>query len=123
MTAVASADKPDESAVDWLIDKILSFGVDGVGPAMGAVEIAEEHRKQHVDVETAIDRLIGTHFRLAGASGFVLGLPGPLAAPVSIRADVTCFTFLPRVALLELPIYEGMTSIPMRSAVWSFCHS
>ncbi len=72
-----------------LVTKILTFGVDGLGPFDGAKKIADEHLAAHGDVETAIDRLVRTHQRIVGASGFATGIGGFWTLPVAIPADVS----------------------------------
>jgi hypothetical protein len=74
-----------------LVDAILSFGVDGIGPFAGAREIAEEHRTQHADVDVAIERLIATHTRVVAATGFATGFGGFGTLPITIPTDVTVF--------------------------------
>ena len=68
-------------------DKISGVGVDGWGKWKGSIQVAEEHRTMHGDVETAIQRLIVTHVRLASSSGFVAGLGGLITLPVTLPAD------------------------------------
>jgi hypothetical protein len=48
-----------------LVNKILSVGVNGLGPYKSAAEIAEEALSAHGDPEVAIQRLITTHRRSA----------------------------------------------------------
>lgn len=72
-----------------LVKKILTIGVDGIGPLDSARKIADEHLSAHGDVETAIDRLVRTHQRIVGASGFASGLGGWVTLPVAIPADVS----------------------------------
>lgn len=71
-----------------LVRKILSSGVDGVGPLKGAVAIADEHLLQYPDPDVAIDHLIATHVRLVGTVGFATGLGGVFTLPVTIPTDV-----------------------------------
>lgn len=70
-------------------DKISGVGVDGWGRWKGAIQVAEEHRTTHGDVEKAIQRLIVTHVRLASSTGFVAGLGGLITLPVTLPADFT----------------------------------
>lgn len=79
----------DSSKAMVVVDKIVAVGIDGVGPLTDARTIAEEHRASHGDVERAIERLIATHTRVVGASGFATGLGGFATLPVAIPADVT----------------------------------
>jgi hypothetical protein len=69
--------------------KISNVGVDGLGPWKGSVTIAEEHLKQHGNVEDAIKRLIATHVRLASSTGFLAGVGGLITVPVTLPADFT----------------------------------
>jgi hypothetical protein len=85
-------DKPDNKLVataEALVERLLSAGINGVGPFKGAVEVAEEHRRTAANTEQAIRHLIRTHVRLAAGSGFVTGLGGFLAMPVTVPAGVS----------------------------------
>lgn len=82
------SDHEGPSAGRQLVDHVLRAGIDGVGPLKGAVALAEEHRRQHGDVEKAIDRLIATHTRLVAASGFASGVGGAFTMVVAVPADV-----------------------------------
>lgn len=77
-----------------LIQNVLAVGVDGFGPFKGAREIADEHLAQHGSAEVAISRLIVTHQRMVGASGFALGLGGLPALPLMLPTDVVTFYIL-----------------------------
>jgi hypothetical protein len=77
-----------------LIQKVLSVGVDGAGTFKSARQIADEHLAQHGSREVAIKKLIATHQRMVGASGFALGLGGLITLPVTIPADVVTFYIL-----------------------------
>jgi hypothetical protein len=77
-----------------LVKKILSVGVDGFGSFKSAREIADEHLAQHGSREEAISKLIATHQRIVGVSGFALGLGGLLTLPVTIPTDVVTFYIL-----------------------------
>lgn len=50
-----------DSAGTSLVSKILTVGIDGLGPFKGAREVADEHLKQHGDPDKAIKRMIATH--------------------------------------------------------------
>jgi hypothetical protein len=77
------------SAVRSVLAAVVDRSVDGVGPFRGAVEVANEHLAQHSDPEAAVSAVIRTHERLAGASGFVTGLGGLAALPVTLPAGVS----------------------------------
>lgn len=76
-------------AVRSALDAIISGAIDGVGPLKGGVEVAEEHLRGAGEVEEAVRRLVRTHVRLAGASGFVTGLGGIAVLPVTLPAGVS----------------------------------
>jgi hypothetical protein len=90
--ATVSTGEPEGSgAIQAAVNKILSVGVDGVGPLKSAKQVAEEHLAQHRDREKAIAKLVATHTRMVAASGFATGLGGLLVLPVTIPTDVTVF--------------------------------
>jgi len=69
-------------------EKIVAVGVTGADPWKGSVEVAAEHLARHHDVGQAINKLIATHVRLAGA-GFIAGGGGLMTFLVAIPADLT----------------------------------
>jgi len=71
-----------------LVQKVLDLGIDGIGPLKSAQAVAEEHLRQALDTEAAVERLIATHVRLSGSVGFATGLGGLMTLPVSIPTDV-----------------------------------
>ncbi|MFP5371016.1 MAG: EcsC family protein [Actinomycetes bacterium] len=71
------------------LDSVITGAIEGFGPLKGGVEVAEEHLRDAPDNEEAIRRLVRTHVRLAGASGFVTGLGGIAALPVTLPAGVS----------------------------------
>lgn len=74
------------------IDSILNAGILGFGPVKGAKIIAEEALEHSSgDTEKAIKRVIATHTRVVGASGFISGLGGMSTMIVAVPADVTVF--------------------------------
>lgn len=74
-----------------LVNKVLAAGVDGIGPYESAEQIAENTLAAHGDRDVAIERLLGTHRRWVGASGFATGLGGLMTLPVAVPTDVTMF--------------------------------
>lgn len=70
-------------------NKISNVGVGGMGAWKGSVQVAEEHLAKHGDVEKAIERLIATHVRITSSTGFLTGLGGLIALPVTLPADFT----------------------------------
>src|SRR5690242_11268064 len=82
---------PYQAAGEALVGKILDVGVDGAGPWHGARVAAEEALDGSVDVEQAIKRLIATHRRLVGVTGFTTGFGGIVAMAATAPADVVSF--------------------------------
>ena len=88
------ADGSEANLASELVNKILSVGVNGLGPYKSSTQIAAEALHAHGDAEAAIQRLIATHRRWVGSSGFAAGLGGLATLPVSLPADVTVFYML-----------------------------
>jgi hypothetical protein len=86
--------EPDSNPAAQFINKILAAGVNGLGPYKSAIEIADEVLATHGDRELAIKRLIETHRRWVGSSGFATGMGGVLTLPVTVPADMTVFYML-----------------------------
>jgi len=84
------AEDPKGAVLD-LVNKILSLGVDGVGPLKGAAQLADEHMAQYRDPDVAINKLIATHTRMVAATGFATGLGGLITLPVTVPTDVAVF--------------------------------
>ena len=82
---------PFQAAGDALVGKILDVGVDGAGPWSGAKQAAQEALSGSVDVEQAIKRLIATHRRLVGLTGFATGFGGIATMAATVPADVVSF--------------------------------
>ena len=70
-------------------ERLIRLGIDGGGPFSGAVVVADEHLVgAGGDREEAIRRVVNTHIRLAAVSGFVTGLGGLLAMPVTLPTSI-----------------------------------
>ncbi len=103
------------SAGMTVVNKVVSMGIDGLGPLSDARSVAQEYLTQHGDVEKAIERLIATHVRLVGATG----VGGAFTMPVAIPADITLlYAYAARcsAAVAHLRGYDT-TSEEVRSAV------
>lgn len=85
------APKDGDTKVQKFVDTLLSVGLEGKGPFKSAPEIADEHLTRHRDAEKAIQRLIATHARVVGASGFATGVGGFATLPVTVPTDVGVF--------------------------------
>lgn len=120
----AAADSPglgdgSSSAALELANKILSVGVNGLGPYKSAAAVADEALSTHGDPEIAIDRLIATHRRWVGSTGFASGLGGLMTLPVSLPADVTTFYMLSARMSAAIAVLRGydISSEEVQSAV------
>jgi hypothetical protein len=67
---------------------IVARAVEGFGPFSSAEMLADEHLQKHDSPEEAIEGLIRSEVAKAAASGFVMGLPGFLAMPFTIPANI-----------------------------------
>ncbi|WP_347350402.1 hypothetical protein [Intrasporangium sp.] len=80
------------AAATRLVQRLLDVGIDGVGPFASAHDVADAAL---VDaggqVEKAVAGVRRTHQRMAAAGGFVTGLGGFFAMPVSLPANVLTF--------------------------------
>ncbi|QCW49251.1 hypothetical protein FE634_00360 [Nocardioides dongxiaopingii] len=71
------------------VREALRRAVEGVGPLASAAEVAAKQLAEHGDVEKAVDAVVDTHVRLAGASGFVTNLGGLVTMTVTVPANLT----------------------------------
>jgi hypothetical protein len=77
------------------VRQAFDTAVDGVGPLRGAREAAERQReRQGGDVDGAIDTLIDSHVRMAGAQGFVTNLGGVVTMAIAVPANVSGLAML-----------------------------
>lgn len=74
--------------VGELIDWIVRHAIDGFGPFVSAEQLATEYAEKHQDVEKAIAAMVQAEIVKVGVSGFLMGLPGLVAMPVSIPANL-----------------------------------
>lgn len=82
---------PFQAAGDALVGRILDVGVDGAGPWQSARAAAAEALAGSADVEHAIQRLVATHRRLVGLTGFASGFGGIVSMAATVPADVVSF--------------------------------
>ena len=119
----AGEDPPTDSgeqAGRGILDRVLNVGVDGLGPFKGAAVVADEALAScRGDVERAVDQIIKTHVRLAGTNGFVTGLGGIAALPVTLPVGVGGYYLLgARLAAAVAHLRgEDLHSDHVRSAV------
>ncbi|NOG73719.1 EcsC family protein [Roseicella sp. DB1501] len=69
-----------------------------IGSAKGmqatAEELADQYRRKHVSVDDAVASLIRWQAAKTGATGFATGLPGLIAMPVTLPADMTSLWYV-----------------------------
>jgi len=80
--------------VEGLVERLLRSGIDGIGPLDAATEVAAKARAATADDESAIDRIIREHVRLAASEGFLTGLGGFVTMSVALPANVVAFHVL-----------------------------
>lgn len=77
------------------VRQILERAIDGIGPVPGAAESAEHAlAAARGDTDKAIDEVIGTHVRLAGAQGFLTNLGGLVTMAVTAPANLAAVAVL-----------------------------
>jgi hypothetical protein len=78
-------------AAAGLVERLLDVGIDGRGRFDSAQAVADAARREHPDLERAVDAVVAKHVRLAAANGFVTGLGGFVTLPVALPANVVGF--------------------------------
>jgi hypothetical protein len=73
-----------QSTLEW----IANVGINGLGILPSAEEVADDYLKNTASVEEAIDSLIAWRTTHAAGTGFVTGLGGIVAMPVTIPAGL-----------------------------------
>lgn len=74
---------------------ILERAIDGIGPLPGAASSADSAlRKAGGDTDVAIEELISSHVKLAGAQGFVTNIGGLITMAVSAPANLAAVALL-----------------------------
>ena len=73
-----------------LVKKIIQLGVDGVGPFIGAKELAEQYiqNKQYQNNMERINALVKWELTKNFTSGFIINLGGILTLPAAIPASI-----------------------------------
>jgi hypothetical protein len=70
--------------VRWIVEQAIA----GIGPFHSAHALADEFALKHKSPEEAISALVRSEMIKAGASGFIMGLPGIFALPLTIPANL-----------------------------------
>lgn len=76
------------------INRILTLGIDGLGPLDSVEQIVRKARTTHDDPEQVIAALRSDHVKLAASGGFVTGVGGLITMPVALPANVVGFYVL-----------------------------
>jgi hypothetical protein len=71
-------------AIRWIVQQAIT----GIGPFDSAHDLADEFKRKYNQPEDAIEALIRSEMVKAGTSGFLMGLPGLLALPLTIPANM-----------------------------------
>jgi len=72
------------------VREAMNRAIDGFGPTRGAVESAEARLSEAGgDVEQAVQALITSHVKMAGAQGLLTNIGGAVTLAISIPANVT----------------------------------
>jgi hypothetical protein len=77
-------------ALDWSYGK----AVNGVAGLDSAQELAESYLKKHANVDDAIKSMVRWQTTKATTSGFVTGLPGLIAMPATLPANITSVLYI-----------------------------
>lgn len=83
-----------ERAATSLVGRLISAGIDGIGPFDPARRVAEEALAEHGEREAAVDALVRSHTRLAAVGGFVTGVGGLVTLPVALPANIVEYYLL-----------------------------
>ena len=88
------------------VREVLERAIDGVGPVRGAAAAADARLAAAPDaVGAAIDKLLASHIKMAGAQGFATNIGGLVTLAVSIPANVT------GLALLQCHLVAGIAHL------------
>jgi len=103
-----------------LVENLLDTGIDGKGPFDSAAEVAAGAlKKSGGDADEAVDKIIGSHLKLAAAEGFVTSLGGFITLPVALPANVLGFYLLATRMTAAIASVRGhdITNPQIRTAV------
>jgi hypothetical protein len=86
-----AADGSDDSLVTRVIQRVLDYGLDGVGPFDSAVETAERARGATSSTDAAIAKVTRRHVAGGSLGGFATGIGGFVTMPVALPVNVVEF--------------------------------
>jgi EcsC protein family len=84
----ASADNDNNNLIQKTLEWIADAGISGLGILPSAEQVAEDHLSQTASVEDAINSVIAWRTTYAAGTGFITGLGGIAAMPVTIPAGL-----------------------------------
>lgn len=96
----STTDQPDKEGgigarmATSVVQRVLSYGIDGLGPLDGVEQVVRKARTEHDDPEQVIDAICSSHRKLAATGGFVTGVGGLITMPVALPANVVGFYVL-----------------------------
>jgi hypothetical protein len=88
MTANPLSSQSNDSAIQSALNWIIEAGVNGFGVLPSARKVAADHCSRSNDPETAIESIISWRTAYAAGSGFVTGIGGIAAMPITIPAGL-----------------------------------
>lgn len=78
----------DDNLVQKTLNWIIDAGIEGIGTLSSAEQVASDHLGKSASIEEAINSLIKWRTAYAGGTGFVTGLGGIVALPVTLPAGL-----------------------------------
>jgi EcsC protein family len=84
----ATSDNDNRNLIQKTLEWIADAGINGLGILPPAEKVAEDHFSQSASVEDAINSVIAWRTTYAVGSGFVTGLGGIAAMPITIPAGL-----------------------------------
>ncbi|MBD2091859.1 EcsC family protein [Microcoleus sp. FACHB-1515] len=85
---VSASEDNGSNIVQTTLEWIADAGINGLGVLPSAEQVAEDHLSKAASVEDAIDSVIAWRTTYAAGTGFVTGLGGIAAMPVTIPAGL-----------------------------------
>jgi hypothetical protein len=71
-----------------VLGRLVDAGIDGAGPLESSYELAAHHRRRRGDPEAAIAALVRAETRKCASVGFLTGLGGFVALPVTVPSAI-----------------------------------
>lgn len=84
----AGSDHDENSLVQTTLNMIIDLGINGFGVLPSAKQVANDHLKDAVDLDSAIESIINWRTAFGAGAGFVAGLGGIAAMPITIPSGL-----------------------------------